>query len=54
MRAEAPSASRTRLSPTMQYLIAAAGSLPGEPKFPWPWTKGYLNDQGWASRTKVS
>ena len=36
------------------YRIAAAGSLPGEPKLPWPSTSGYRIDHGWASRTRVS
>ena len=31
---------RTRASPVMQYRIAAGGSLPGEPKLPWPSTNG--------------
>ena len=36
------------------YRIAAAESLPGEPKLPWPWTSGARITQGWASRTRVS
>ncbi len=36
------------------YRIAAAGSLPGEPKLPWESTRGARITQGWASRTRVS
>ena len=36
------------------YLIAAARSLPGEPKLPWPETSGARITQGWLSRTRVS
>ncbi len=36
------------------YRIAAAGSLPGEPKLPLPSTSGMRIDHGWASRTRVS
>ena len=36
------------------YRIAAAGSLPGEPKLPWLSTSGARITHGCASRTKVS
>ena len=36
------------------YRMAAARSLPGEPKLPWPETSGARITQGWLSRTKVS
>ena len=36
------------------YRMAAAGSLPGEPKLPWPLTSGALITHGCARRTKVS
>ncbi len=36
------------------YRIAAAESLPGEPKLPWPWISGARITHGWASRTRVS
>ncbi len=36
------------------YRMAAAGSLPGEPKFPCPSTSGARITQGCASRTRVS
>ena len=36
------------------YREAAAPSLPGEPKFPCPWTKGYRSTQAWVRRTNVS
>ena len=45
---------RTSASPVRQYLMAAAGSLPGEPKLPCPSTSGARIDHGWAIRTKVS
>ncbi len=45
---------RMRVSPVTQYLIAAARSLPGEPKLPWPETSGARITQGWLSRTRVS
>ncbi len=31
---------RTSVSPVRQYRMAAAGSLPGEPKLPWPSISG--------------
>ena len=40
IRTDWPSGNRTMASPETQYLIAAGGSLPGEPKLPWPSTKG--------------
>ena len=36
------------------YRIAAAESLPGEPKLPWPWISGARITHGCASRTRVS
>ena len=36
------------------YRMAAGGSLPGEPKLPWPSTSGIRIDHGWASRTSAS
>lgn len=36
------------------YRIAAAGSLPGEPKLPLLSTSGMRIDHGWARRTSAS
>jgi hypothetical protein len=36
------------------YRMAAAGSLPGEPKLPLPSISGYRRDHGCAIRTSVS
>ncbi|MFK4596925.1 hypothetical protein RKD30_003592 [Streptomyces pristinaespiralis] len=36
------------------YRMAAAGSLPGEPKFPLESTSGIRIDHGWARRTRAS
>ena len=40
IRTEEPSAIRTRLSETIQYRMAAGGSLPREPKLPCPSISG--------------
>jgi len=36
------------------YRMAAAGSLPGDPKLPWLSMRGIRIDQGWARRTSAS
>jgi hypothetical protein len=36
------------------YRWAAAPSLPGEPKLPWPSASGYRSDHGWTRRTSAS
>ncbi len=36
------------------YRMAAGGSLPIEPKLPWPSIIGYRSDHGCAIRTTVS
>jgi hypothetical protein len=36
------------------YRIAAGGSLPREPKLPWPSTSGIRIAHGWAIRTSAS
>ncbi len=36
------------------YRMAAAGSLPGEPKLPLESTSGMRIDHGWARRTSAS
>jgi hypothetical protein len=36
------------------YRMAAGGSFPGEPKFPWLSISGIRIDQGWARRTRAS